>query len=1202
MVHASWRRFGTLGAVLIVLVGTMFASIEMVSANASSPTQPSVALSSSAAGASGVTYTVGFSASTTGAIPSGGTITLVGPPGTVFPGGGRTYAITDSTTPSGSNDCISCSSGAISVVDNGAAVTIRLDNAINASDALSLSVSQVTNPAVGTDSLALSTSADTTPVESTPYTITPASSVTQPSVALSSRAAGASGVSYTLGFSASGSGALPAGDTITLVGTPGTIFPGGGRTYAITDSTTPSGSDSCISCTSGAISVADNGAAVTIRLNNSINASDALSLSVFQVTNPGVGTDSIAVSTSTDATPENSTSYTITTASSVTQPSVALSSNAAGASGVTYTLGFSASGSGALPAGDTITLVGTPGTVFPGGGRTYAITDSTTPSGSDSCISCTSGAISVADNGAVVALRLNNAINAADVLSLTVSSVTNPGAGSFSLAVSTAADPIPVESTPYTITGSAVSSTAVTSPTLSLSSTAAGASGVTYSANFTTSATGKLVGGSSSVTLVAPVGTVLGTCGSNCINYTFVDHTNPSGSGGGNSGDSAAIAGNGSIISVAVPNTIAAGDSVTLSITAVTNPPVGSGSIELSTSSDTSPVSLSDPITSSSSVLSPTIVPTSTAAGASGVTYSANFTTSATGELVGGFSSVTLVAPVGTVLGTCGSNCISYTFVDHTNPSGSGGGNSGDSAAIAGNGSIISVAVPNTIAAGDSVTLSITGVTNPSAGNGSVVLATNSDAVPVGVGATTTAPSQVSNVSVNLSNSAVGASGTVYEANFTTSSTGTLEGGLSTITLAATPGTVFTTSGSATITDNTHKSGSGTVGPIGLAEGGAIASFVVPNTISGGDVLALVVQGVTNAATVGANTLAVTTSSDTVPFAGSYTLGQATSISGTVDGTGASGGVQGSEVEACTTNVLCATTTTDASGHFQLTVIEGSFALTALPPTGSGDTPSMPATFAVGAAPLTGVTISLQGAATLSGGVNLVTAGGQVLNSSTTAPRGFWLDPYELQLSPSLFPTGETVVLTQVVVHGTDVETGLSAEQVVNVGGAVGGLATGVVVGSQPIDVQMPATDPIHGPVSYTFNYQTYSAGTVPPGVASTQIVDLVYPNQAPSEPQTEPLAAYVINNGDPPGIAVGGGSINGTDASSFSIVPLSDVGVPAGTNDCGSNPVTLTQYLGGPRARRKRTSAASASSSPRPMGRTSCSSTPPSRWRPRPA
>ena len=304
MVHASWRRFGTLGAVLIVLVGTMFASIEMVSANASSPTQPSVALSSSAAGASGVTYTVGFSASTTGAIPSGGTITLVGPPGTVFPGGGRTYAITDSTTPSGSNDCISCSSGAISVVDNGAAVTIRLDNAINASDALSLSVSQVTNPAVGTDSLALSTSADTTPVESTPYTITPASSVTQPSVALSSRAAGASGVSYTLGFSASGSGALPAGDTITLVGTPGTIFPGGGRTYAITDSTTPSGSDSCISCTSGAISVADNGAAVTIRLNNSINASDALSLSVFQVTNPGVGTDSIAVSTSTDATPE----------------------------------------------------------------------------------------------------------------------------------------------------------------------------------------------------------------------------------------------------------------------------------------------------------------------------------------------------------------------------------------------------------------------------------------------------------------------------------------------------------------------------------------------------------------------------------------------------------------------------------------------------------------------------------------------------------------------------------------------------------------------------------------------------------------------------------------------------------------------------------------------------------------------------------
>ncbi len=1163
MMNGTWRRFGVLGAVLIALLGTMFASIEMVSANASSPTQPSVALSSSAAGASGVTYTVAFSSSSTGAIPAGGSITLVGTPGTVFPSSGRTYAITDSTTPSGSDGCISCSSGSISVVDNGAAVTIRLNNAINAADVLSLSVSQVVNPGAGSYSLALSTSADTTPIDSTSYIVTAAASVTQPSVALSSSAAGASGVTYTLGFSASSTGALPAGDIITLVATPGTVFPSSGRTYAITDSTTASGTDTCISCSSGSLAVTDNGAAVSIRLNNAINAGDALSLSVSQVTNPSVGTYSLALSTSTDALPENSTSYAITAPLSITQPSVALSSSAAGASGVTYTLGFSASGTGALAAGDTITLVGAPGTVFPSSGHTYAITDSTSPSGSDGCISCSSGSLSVADNGAVVAIKLNNAINAGDALSLAVSQVTNPGAGSYSLAVFTSTDATPVQSASYTITGSVASSTAVTSPSLTVSTTAAGASGVTYSTNFTTSASGQLVGGSSSVTLVAPGGTVLGTCSSNCISYTFVDHTNSSGSGGGNNGDSAAIAGSGSIISIAVPNTIHAGDSVTLTITGVTNPPVGSGTIELSTSSDASGVSLNDPMSSPNSVLSATVVPTSTAAGASGVTYSANFTTSATGELVGGSSSVTLVAPVGTVLGTCGQNCINYTFVDHTNPSGSGGGNSGDSASIARGGSIISVTVPNTIHAGDSVTLSITGVTNPSAGDGAVILSTNSDTAPVDVAAPTTAASQVSNVSVNLSNSAVGASGTIYEANFTTSSTGALQGGLSAITLRAAPGTVFTASGTATITDNTHKSGSGSVGPIGLAQGGAIALFVVPNAISAGDSIALVVQGVTNASSVGANSLAVTTSSDTVPSAGGYTLGQATSISGTVEGPGASGGVQGSEVEACANTVLCATTTTDVSGHFQLTVIEGAYALTALPPSGSGDTPSTPATFTVGGTPLTGVTIALTGAATLGGGVSLVTAAGQVLNSSTAAPRSYWMDPYQLQLSPSLFPTGKTVVVTQVVVHGTNVETGQSAEQVVNVGGSVGGLPTGVVLGSQPIDVEMPAPYPIHGPVSYTFNYQTYSAVAVPPGLAATQILDLVYPNQAPSEPQTEPLAAYLTNYGDPPGIGVGGGSIAGVDASTFSIVPLSDVGVPAGTNDCGGSSITLTQYDG---------------------------------------
>ena len=227
--------------------------------------------------------------------------------------------------------------------------------------------------------------------------------------------------------------------------------------------------------------------------------------------------------------------------SSVTQPSVTLSSNAAGATGATYTIDFMTSADADIQPGGSITLIASPGTVWPspnfeGFSCSYSLSDSTTSGGSFSCPS-----LGVAEDGAGVSIAVPNLIEGGDQLSLAVTGVTNPGAGpgdgSQTLTASTSTDITPVVSQAYTVSGSPTSSSAVASTSLSPSTAAAGAEGVTYNVGFTTSDTGTLTGGSSAVNLVAPPGTIFGACPTGCgdgnATYTFTDLTNPSGSGSG---------------------------------------------------------------------------------------------------------------------------------------------------------------------------------------------------------------------------------------------------------------------------------------------------------------------------------------------------------------------------------------------------------------------------------------------------------------------------------------------------------------------------------------------------------------------------------------------------------------------------------------------------------------------------------------------
>ena len=714
---------------------------------------PTVQLSSTVAGASGVTYTVGFTTSATGAIPAGGSITLVAPTGTIWPDGNSDYALTDSTTSSGSFTSASGESFAdpglnlYNWIDGnrGAAVSITVPNAIDAGDQVRLAITGVVNPDVGSHTLSVSSSVDASWVTSSSYAITDEGSVSTPTVQLSSTVAGASGVTYTVGFTTSATGAIPAGGSITLVAPTGTIWPDGNSDYALTDSTTSSGSFTSASGESFAdpgLNLynwidGNRGAAVSITVPNAIDAGDQVRLAITGVVNPDVGSHTLSVSSSVDASWVTSSSYAITDEGSVSTPTVQLSSTVAGASGVTYTVGFTTSATGAIPAGGSITLVAPTGTIWPDGNSDYALTDSTTSSGS---FTSASGE-STFEDGALVVVTVPNAVDAGDALSLAVSDVTSAGAGSESLSVSTSTDLAPTASDSYVLTGSPGIQTQVSNPTFSATSGAAKASGVTYTVGFTTSATGGLAAGSS-VTLVAPAGTIFGSCPyGDCgpsSTYTFTDATNPSASG--STGPSAI---DGSIVSVNVPHAIAAGDQVSLAITAVTNPPAGTDAISLSTSADTDPVTLSDPITTAKAVSNPTFSATSGAAKASGVTYTVGFTTSATGGLAAG-SSVTLVAPAGTIFGSCPyGDCgpsSTYTFTDATNPSASG--STGPSAI---DGSIVSVNVPHAIAAGDQVSLAITAVTNPPAGTDAISLSTSADTDPVTLSDPITTAKAVSN-------------------------------------------------------------------------------------------------------------------------------------------------------------------------------------------------------------------------------------------------------------------------------------------------------------------------------------------------------------------------------------------------------------------------------------------------------------------------
>ena len=283
--------------------------------------------------------------------------------------------------------------------------------------------------------------------------------------------------------------------------------------------------------------------------------------------------------------------------------------------------------------------------------------------------------------------------------------------------------------------------------------------------------------------------------------------------------------------------------------------------------------------------------------------------------------------------------------------------------------------------------------------------------------------------------------------------------------------------------------------------------------------------------------------------------------------------VAGAAVEACPTGPAgqanCVAVTTAGDGGFAATITAptgAQYSLSAFAPSGvhAGEKVLSPIT--VPAASFSGLELALPAAPSIPSGVTIVSPSHGTETSGSGNPAVFWNEPNQIELDRSLFPPNGTVVVTQIVIRGTNALTGAPASKVVNVGGTVAGHPVGVAFGNGPVSVTIPPLDPIHGQATAQVNYQFFRSSTfAATGISSTQVLYEVYPPPPPGQalaPQpTDPLPAYFLNIGQPGGVALGPGSISGTDAKNFSVVPLSAAGVPKGSTDCGFTAAMLQPF-----------------------------------------
>jgi plastocyanin len=260
---------------------------------------PAVSLTSSAAGARAVTYTLTFTA--TDAIPaSTGTITVQAPAGTVF--SAIAAHLFDLTT---AQDLGSTHPAAVSGGGADASWTLG-PTGVPAGHQVRLTIPGVTNPGPATTNrLSVSTLADATPVTTPDYTTTPARPVSALTASLSDAKARASGVTYKVTMRLSATGGLEGRrGTVTLVAPAGTVIPP--RAVDLFDVTTAK--DLGRTATPARFR---SDATATWRVGRAVPAGHKIRLTISGVKNPVAGTYRLGASTSSDTVMAKSKAYVI---------------------------------------------------------------------------------------------------------------------------------------------------------------------------------------------------------------------------------------------------------------------------------------------------------------------------------------------------------------------------------------------------------------------------------------------------------------------------------------------------------------------------------------------------------------------------------------------------------------------------------------------------------------------------------------------------------------------------------------------------------------------------------------------------------------------------------------------------------------------------------------------------------------------------
>ena len=438
-------------------VSTASFNLENVLQAVTQVTPGAVTLSNHTEAAAGVTYTIPFTTSSSGSLAPGQTITLVGPAGMTFP------ACTGACTP---NYTIAVSSGSAPTVTSAAAsasspanpnpnkVVLTLAGPIAGGVTVTITATgliqsaEVINPtrATSTDFIQEWTSSDTSPANSPYYSITPG---TPFKVVVVSGG----------GQSAQTGSQFASPLAVTVEDSNGNDIPG--QTVNFTIVAAASGASATFA--NKTTSESDVTDATTYLAKTSFLTANGTDGGPFTVNASVTGVTNTA-SFSGSSGPTSSQGLTNTRGAVAAGP-VSLSADGAGAS-ATYRFSFTTSSTGAMsgcastPSSCEVTLTAPSGTGWPTlqkvqSNFTYTVTKS------DGTTQVAVSGVNVTGNQAVV--QLGDDITDSEYLSFTVLGVTNPtkAGASYSLLESTSADNTPATSGSYKIVPAAAQNIAI---------------------------------------------------------------------------------------------------------------------------------------------------------------------------------------------------------------------------------------------------------------------------------------------------------------------------------------------------------------------------------------------------------------------------------------------------------------------------------------------------------------------------------------------------------------------------------------------------------------------------------------------------------------------------------------------------------------------------------------------------------------------